>query len=276
MKKKVLLTGATGFVGRKIYKNLLKQEIDIKIVVRRTSVYKIPDLDPATEILFTDDLFSETFEWWSLALNNIDMVIHAAWYAEPGLYLESEKNNDCLIGTLVMAKAAVKARVKRFVGIGSCFEYDLNYGILSTKTPLNPITLYARAKVAAFQVLSAYFLLHRISFAWCRLFYLFGEGEDPRRLVPYLHLQLSQGKIAELSAGDQIRDYLDVEEAGKMIVTEAFGEKSGPANICSCVPQKVKDIAEKIAYKYERIDLLRFGVRKENITDPPVILGCRE
>ncbi len=276
MKKKVLLTGATGFVGRKIYKNLLKQEVDIRIVARRTSINKISDLDPTTEILFTDDLFAESFEWWSLALNNIDLVIHAAWYAEPGLYLESEKNNDCLIGTLVMAKAAVKARVKRFVGIGSCFEYDLNYGILSTKTPLNPITLYARAKVAAFQVLSAYFLLNKTSFAWCRLFYLFGEGEDPRRLVPYLHLQLSQGKIAELSAGDQIRDYLNVEEAGRMNVFEAFGEKSGPINICSCVPQKIRDMAEKIAQKYERLDLLKFGVRKDNITDPPVVLGCRE
>lgn len=276
MKKKVLLTGATGFVGKQIYKNLLKKEVDIKIVARSSSIDKLTEFDTATEIIFTDNLFKETFEWWSLVFKDVDLVIHAAWYAEPGLYLESEKNNDCLIGTLIMAKAAAKAKIKRFIGIGSCFEYDLNYGILSTKTPLNPITLYARAKVAAFQVLSAYFALHTISFAWCRLFYLFGEGEDSRRLVSYLHLQLSQGKPAELTAGDQIRDYLDVAEAGRLIVSNAFGKKTGPINICSCIPQTIRDIAEKVAHVYDRPDLLKFGARTQNITDPKVILGCKD
>ena len=81
-------------------------------------------------------------------------MIHVAWYVEPGKYLDSPKNLDCLIGTLALAKGAVNANVSRFVGIGTCFEYDLKEGYLSTDTPLRPLTPYAAAKASAFITLS--------------------------------------------------------------------------------------------------------------------------
>ena len=75
-----------------------------------------------------------------------------------------------------------------------------------------------------------------IEFAWCRLFYLYGEGEDERRLVPYLRAKLRAGEPAELTSGEQIRDYLDVRDAGRMIVEAALGTVQGPVNICSGMP----------------------------------------
>ena len=116
---------------------------------------------------------------------------------------------------------------------------------------------------------------HGIEFVWCRLFYLYGEGEDERRLVPYLRSKLKAGEPAELSSGTQIRDFLDVCEAGRMIVEAALGTVQGPVNICSGAGVTVRALAEQIADEYGRRDLLRFGVRPDNLVDPPVVVGVR-
>ena len=180
---------------------------------------------------------------------------------------------DCLIGSLNLAKGAVIAGVKRYVGIGTCFEYDLSAGVLSTDTPLNPLTPYAGTKAALYMGLSQWLSEQSVEFAWCRLFYLYGEGEDERRLVPYLHKQLAKGEAVELTSGKQIRDFLDVSEAGRIIAEVALGEQPGPINVCSGVPITVRQLAEQIAATYGRRDLLEFGARPDNLVDPLCVLG---
>src|SRR5689334_4802857 len=164
---------------------------------------------------------------------------------------------------------------RRLIGIGTCFEYDLDVRYLSVTTPLKPLTPYAQAKVDTFAALSKLLPERGIEFAWCRLFYLFGEGEDARRLVPLLHAKLGAGEPVELSSGSTIRDYLDVRDAGRMIAEVALGSIQGPVNICSGKPVTVREIAEKIADEYGRRDLLRFGARPDHL-DPPCIVGVLE
>ena len=164
------------------------------------------------------------------------------------------------------------AGVRRFVGVGSCFEYDLTVGYLRTDSPLIPRTLYGCAKVATYLTLSRLMALDGRSFAWCRLFYLFGEGEDARRLVPYLHARLAAGEPAELTSGRQIRDFLDVVEAGRRIADAALSGVEGPLNICSGEPVMVADLARRIADVYGRRDLLRFGARADAPADPPCVI----
>jgi dTDP-6-deoxy-L-talose 4-dehydrogenase (NAD+) len=176
---------------------------------------------------------------------------------------------------LRLAEGAIAAGVRRFIGIGTCFEYDLSAGHLAVETPLNPTTPYAQAKADAFLALTRLLPPHDLAFAWCRLFYLYGEGEDARRLVPYLHARLKAGEPAELSSGTQVRDFLDVREAGRMIAEAALGARQGPINICSGSPVTVRALAERIADEYGRRDLLRFGARPDNFTDPPVVVGIR-
>ena len=208
-------------------------------------------------------------------MEDIDTVIHAAWYAEPGQYLQSPKNLDCLQGTLNMAKGAAQAGVRRFVGIGTCFEYDLSHGMLSIETPLKPMTPYAGAKAAAFMALSQCLPAQTVEFVWCRLFYLYGEGEDTRRLVPYLRAKLAAGVPAELTSGNQIRDFIDVSEAGRLITEAALSTKQGPINICSGIPITIRQLAETIADEYARRDLLKYGVRPDNLIDPPCVVGLK-
>jgi dTDP-6-deoxy-L-talose 4-dehydrogenase (NAD+) len=268
----ILLTGATGFIGRQVYRALCARGAKVRVVIRTGSESRLAF---ATEsVVATPDLFAEKAAWWTEACRGVDIVVHAAWYAEPGVYLHSPKNEACLAGTLELARGASAAKVRRFVGVGTCFEYDISDRPLTTQSPLRPLTPYAVAKVQAFRALSE-LLPSRGAFAWCRLFYLYGEGEDARRLVPTLRRRLAAGEPVDMTSGEQVRDFIDVAEAGALIADAASGDVTGPVNICSGVPITIRALAERIADEYGRRELLRFGARPDNAFDPPHIVGVR-
>jgi nucleoside-diphosphate-sugar epimerase len=271
----ILITGGSGFVGRQVVKSLAREGHWLRLVLRSGSSAR-PESGEKIEVMETPDLFSADPDWLGAALKDIDTVVHLAWYTEPGKYLQSEQNLACLAGTIDLARACCRAGVRRFVGVGTCFEYDLDAGMLTTETPLKPRTLYAACKVAAFQILGQLFAARAIEYAWCRLFYLYGEGEDSRRLVPYVRKKLSAGEPAELSSGNQIRDFMPVHEAGAMIARTVLGTRIGPINVCSGVPVTVRQLAERIADEYGNRELLHFGARPENLVDPPCVVGVRD
>jgi dTDP-6-deoxy-L-talose 4-dehydrogenase (NAD+) len=276
MTTRVLLTGATGFVGRQVLKALHASSVRVRAIAREVHRDALVAASGVESVVVTADLFGETHARLLEVCTGVDTVIHAAWYAEPGKYLQSPLNLDCLSGTLALARAAAAAKVRRFVGVGTCFEYDLTGNTpLTTDTPLRPLTPYAGAKAAAFMALSQWLPPQGVEFAWCRLFYLYGKGEDPRRLVPYLRAKLAAGEPAELTSGRQVRDFLDVEEAGKAIAATATSSRQGPVNVCSGQAITVRQLAERIADEFGRRDLLQFDARPENLVDPPFVVGAR-
>ena len=273
---RILLTGATGFVGSAAARILKARGDALRCVIRTGSVERLVGLGMGDEVVETQDLFAETADWWSEVAAETDMVLHVAWYAEPGKYLTSGKNVDCLAGTLRMAQGVARAGVGRFVGVGTCFEYDLSPGYLTHMTPLDPTTPYAAAKAAAYLSLREWLPRQGVSFLWARLFYLYGPGEDERRLVSYLHRQLAVGKPVELTRGEQVRDFMDVREAARVLVDELQGARIGAVNISSGQGITVRALAESIADMYGRRDLLHFGTRPENLTDPPLVVGLHD
>lgn len=267
----VLLTGAGGFVGRQILRSLRARGHRVTAVLRPGS--ELPEGYEADSILETPDVFSERSSWWANALSGVDTIIHAAWYVEPGKYLDSPKNLDCVSGTLDMVRGAVAAGVGHFIGIGTCVEYRLPGDNLDIDHPLEPATLYAASKLSLFHMLGQYLAKTDTRFSWCRLFYLFGEGEYPARLMPYVRNQLERGETVKLSAGTQVRDFLDVREAGSMIAQVVDSGQTGPINICSGNPVTIRQLVEGIADEYGRRDLLEFGTAAIHPSDPAVVVG---
>jgi dTDP-6-deoxy-L-talose 4-dehydrogenase (NAD+) len=170
-------------------------------------------------------------------------------------------------------KGAVSAGVPRIIGIGTCLEYDLSSGHVSVQTPLKPETPYAAAKAASYLALSQWLPSKGVSFAWCRLFYLYGEGEDQRRLVPYIRSQLEAGRVAQLGSGTQIRDYMNVLEAASTLANIVLGREEGPLNISTGVPTTVRQLATVIAEGYGRTDLLNFDSKLDDPLDPKCVVG---
>jgi nucleoside-diphosphate-sugar epimerase len=272
-RKRVLLTGATGFVGRQIHRALLAEGHEVRPVIRTGSTGRlIPDAD--TDVVHeTPDLFSEPQDWWAARCQGIDTVVHAAWFVNPATYLSAPQNLDCLRGSLALARGAVDAGVGHIVGIGTCLEYRLPSDRLSVDAPLAPTTLYAHAKLALFNTLASWLGSTGTRFSWARLFYLYGADEHPSRLVPYVLAGLSAGRPIQLSAGTQLRDYLDVRHAGAMIARTVSTGQVGAINICSSRPITVRQLAEELADACGRRDLLQFGTAPPRPSDPAAVVG---
>lgn len=269
----ILLTGASGFVGRQIAKALLARGHRLTLVLRPGGFERSGLQGDGIGIIETADVFGESADWWSAHLQGIDTVIHSAWYVEPGKYLDSTLNIDCLRGTIALAEACAQSGVRHFIGIGTCFEYQLPNGAIGEDSDVEPVTLYAAAKLALYYLLRRRFVASAIDFTWARLFYLHGEGENPARLYPTLHRKLSGGERMLLSSGDKVRDFLDVRVAGELIATLAETGQTGIANVCSGEAVTIRRIAEDIADLYGRRDLLEFGTATVHPRDPEMVVG---
>jgi nucleoside-diphosphate-sugar epimerase len=269
----IVLTGSSGFVGRQILRELTSRGQKVRVLVRDKARLGPDYKSMLVEVFEIPDLFAAAPERLDEVLTEADLLIHAAWYAEPGQYLTSPINLHCLEGTLRLVEAFCRTGGKRVVGLGTCAEYDFAEELLTIESPLKPNTLYAACKTSAFQILSHFLSGEAVEFAWCRLFYLYGEGEDQRRLVPYIRKQLQAGEPALLTSGHQVRDFIDVHEAARLIVAVALGEVQGAANICTSTAMTVRELAERIADEYGRRDLLHFGSGPDNLFDPPRVVG---
>jgi len=268
---KVLITGATGFIGSHVARLLVTESCEVYAVVRESSdLWRINDIVPLLHLVRCDLL---AFDELDPHLERIqpDLCIHVAWYAVPGQYLTTRENLSVLKASLHLASRLVDLGCKRFVGVGTCFEYDTSLGYLSEKTPNRPHTLYAASKLALQIVLEQLANVTGMEVAWLRLFYQYGPFEHGQRLVPSVICSLLSNQIAKVTKGEQIRDFLHVEDVAQAIWTIAQSDVSGPVNIGSGQPVSVRDVVTKIGDILNRPELIAFGALPSSASDPMFI-----
>lgn len=269
----VLLTGATGFVGRQVHRRLVALGYDVRVVVRAGTASRLDVPVEKGSLIETGDLFAQDPAWWKNACAGVDTVVHCAWYVEQGRYLDAPENARCTAGTFALAQGACDAGVSHFVGIGTCMEYRLPGDRLTVQAPLEPSSFYAACKLSAYHMLQQWLGARGVAFSWCRIFYLYGQGEHPRRLAAYVRRQLEDGKTVQLTSGTQLRDFLDVSEAGAMIADVVETRQAGAINICSGEAVTIRTFVERIADEYGRRDLLEFGTVPPHASDPAAVVG---
>jgi len=176
---KVLITGATGFIGSHLVRYLVERGCEVYIIHRQESnLWRIADLVSQIELISYDllNLADEN----NLPLVDFDVCIHSAWYAVPGRYLTAPENMSFLNATLALAMRLQARGCNHFIGIGSCFEYDTSLGYLSEISPTKPQHLYSASKLATQLVLEQWAKVYGVKFSWTRLFYQYGAFEDQR------------------------------------------------------------------------------------------------
>jgi nucleoside-diphosphate-sugar epimerase len=267
---RVLLTGAGGFIGAHVARALLAQGAEVHAVVRdRSRTHRLDAI--AKELTVHEaDLLDPVATARVIEAARPELCIHAAWYAVPGKYLAAPENLAHVGASLDLATKLVAAGCKRFVGLGTCFEYALGDTTtpLTESSPTGPRFLYSSSKLALHDILTAYAPIAKTSYAWCRIFYQYGPMEAPERLVPHVIDRLSSGGVAETSEGAQVRDFLHVEDVGAAVASVALSDLEGAVNVGSGVPVTVREIVSTIARVCDATDRVRFGAVPYRPGDP--------
>ena len=269
---KVLLTGASGFIGSHLASLLVSSGESVTAILKPSSVrWRIAGLE-SLQILECD-IGDRACLQERLARERPDVCIHLAWHGWSGPSLTAEENLSSLAASLELLRAVADAGCRRFVGVGTCFEYDTAAGMLSETTPAQPNDLYGVCKHSLWMAAQALSPIAKMDVAWARVFLVYGPFDDERRLVPSLALSLIRGEPARTTPGEQIRDIMHVEDAASAIWAIARSSYVGAVNVASGLPVKVADVARQIADIVGRPELLHIGALPYRASDPPVLVA---
>jgi nucleoside-diphosphate-sugar epimerase len=268
MTRRVLVTGASGFIGRHCLPLLARQGYEIHAV--SSSPRSIPA--PATT-WHQVDLFDTAAVSAVLRSVRPTHLLHLAWYVIPGKLSEAPENFDWLQASLELVRQFRECGGQRLAVAGSGFEYDWSYGYCSESTPQAPSTFYGVCKQALFTAVDGYASRTGLSSVWPRLFFLYGPHEHPGRLVPSVIRALLRGEPARCSHGLQVRDYLHVEDASDALVRVFDSELTGAMNIGSGHPVMLRDIILGIARRIGAEDLVLLGAVPSRPNDTPLVVA---
>lgn len=253
---KILVTGATGFVGRHVLNELLKFDHKLIVAVRDTdSLKELKDKRIELVSLDLDDL--DPNKNYFSAFDEPDLLIHLAWQGLPN-YKEQFHLAKNLPAHQNFLENIIANGLQQLVVTGTCFEYGMKEGCLSEGMQSDPKNCYALAKDKLRKFLEDLQKQYPYILKWVRLFYMYGEGQNPNSLLSQLESALQRGdKVFNMSGGEQQRDYLPIAEVAKYTVKIALQNKTaGIINCCNGKPIKVKALVENyLAEKNKKIEL---------------------
>lgn len=265
--KRVLVTGASGFVGYQSLAPLVARGFDVIAVTSRTVNLPFQDVTWAKADLMDPVVCGEL-----LAAYRPEFLLHFAWYAEPGRFWTSPENFRWVQASLGLLEQFAKHGGRRVVSAGSCAEYDWSAGhCLENQSVLSPATTYGICKHAMQLMQSEFCKQAGISQAWGRIFLTYGPREDPRRLVASVINSLLEYRPARCSHGGQIRDLMHVQDVAEAFVALLDSEVEGAVNVASGNPVALKEVIGTIANLLERADLVQLGAIPSSLDEPGLL-----
>jgi nucleoside-diphosphate-sugar epimerase len=275
---RIFLTGGTGFIGRRLLR-LLDQSSHEILVLARPKCETQRSRPGNDRIQWTTGTLDD-IATYKPALDHFqpETCIHLAWYTDPADYLTAEGANlHQLEVSLKLLRTLKDAGCRRLVGAGTCVEYALpSKENLREDSPTHPSTIYAATKLAFCHLSEQICDSSEMSFVWGRIFHLYGPAENPNRLVPAAIRTLLSGKDFPASPGDQVRDYLCVDDVASAFLCLAETKEFGVFNVCSGFPITIRQLLSRIEGLCGSGGRVRFGAKEYNRHDPMFICGCNQ
>ncbi len=275
--KKVLVTGATGFIGNYVIKELLLR--DCLVIATSYDETKAEAADWYSQVKYIPfDLttFDNNVNLYSF-FGEPDVMIHLAWEGLPN-YKEAFHVEDNLPRHLAFIKNIAGNGLKDLLVTGTCFEYGIKEGSLREDMETEPANPYARAKDQLRRELEVLALERQINFKWVRLFYMYGKGQSSKSLISQLDKALETNEaVFNMSGGEQVRDFLPVEKAAEYIVAIALQDNiTGIINCCSGKPITVKQFVLDYLAKQKKSIELNLGFYPYTDYEPMSFWGNNE
>jgi dTDP-6-deoxy-L-talose 4-dehydrogenase (NAD+) len=260
---RILITGSTGFVGSAVLRQALAAGHEVGVLIRPRP--PAPGIEspasPAPSATAVTLLAGSMAEppWEALRRFSPDTLIHCAWIATPGAYLESPENEHHAQWSEALALGLVEQGLQQLVVVGTCIEYRMGSARLhETETPLEPTTPYARAKDQLRRRLIERLAHHPgVRLAWSRVFYPYGEGEHPARLCSSLISSLRRGDEVVLKTPESTKDYIHISDLAGAILRVAEARWDGSVNLGTGNGVTVREIADRLATSLGRPDRVR-------------------
>lgn len=237
----VAVTGATGFIGRHVVR-YLRSHTACRVISTGRDEARLRTLGTDFVRYDISEPQGNCFE----TLGNPDVLIHLAWEGLPN-YGALHHLERTLPETCQFLRTMVQQGLESLTVAGTCYEYGLQSGCLSEETLPSPTTSYATAKDTVRRYLEILQTHNPFRLRWTRLFFMYGEGQNSRALIPQLDDAIASGRESfDMSGGEQLRDYLPVEQIAAMIVKVSLQQKyDGIFNVCSGTPISIRRLVEQ-------------------------------
>lgn len=239
-KSQVLVSGSTGFIGQHLVPLLLDQGYEVIAFGRDEK--KARNFDWFKKVVFVSLDFHSSENLFKPEINA--SLIHLAWQGLPN-YKSLFHLEENLPKNYAFIRDLIIAGVSKVLVTGTCFEYGFQYGPISTNDRTDPQNPYALAKDNLRQHLSFLKKEHEFTFQWARLFYMYGVGQNPNSVLAQLDAAIERGDpVFNMSGGEQLRDYLSVEQVAKQLCKIHLEYESGIFNVCSGEPISIRKLVE--------------------------------
>jgi nucleoside-diphosphate-sugar epimerase len=275
--KRVLVSGAAGFIGRWSVPPLVTAGYEVH-AVSRSAGRDIPPQLRGAEMHDADLLDAEAIDALVARVKPTHLM-HFAWIATPGVYWTSPDNQRWLDAGRHLLQSFHRWGGVRAVMAGTCAEYDWRgTGVCVEGTSAladegaAPVTPYAQCKLALQKSLEHFGDSNDLSTAWGRIFFQYGPDEHPDRLVASVISRLLTGQEALCSHGRQVRSFLHVTDVGAAFAALLDSNVEGPVNIGSEDRISVADLIGRVAQQIGRPELVRLGARSTPASEPPLLV----